>query len=565
MSEAAEGRRDPSPAAWWRGAVLYQVYLRSFRDSDGDGVGDLRGLLQGLDHIAGLGGVDALWVSPFYASPQRDFGYDVADHCAVDPAFGRVEDVDRLIAAAHGRGLRVLLDFIPGHTSDRHPWFLESRAARQGPRADWYVWADPAPDGTPPNNWLSVFGGPAWTWEPRRRQYYLHHFLPSQPALNLRHPAVLDALEAIARFWLARGVDGFRLDAVDFLAHDPALRSNPPAPPPPDGAIPAKPFAMQLHHHDMLHPDGRAVLRRLRAVADQHPGTVLLGEVSSQPGAFDRVAAYTAGEDLLHLAYALGPLRGGFDHEAARSLIAAAAACGEAPGGTLCWSFSNHDVPRAASRWAPPGHAGDRRFAKLLLALLLTLRGAACLYQGEELGLPEADLPFEALRDPFGLAYWPEFRGRDGSRTPLPWRASAPQAGFTAPDAMPPWLPISPEHRARAVEVQEADPDSVLAFTRRMLALRRRHPALRLGTLQPLDAPPPLLGFLRAWEDERLLCAFNIGAEPVALPPDWHAALEAASPAVLEPFGTLCAVLREDARLRPCDGRSTDEQCPCHP
>jgi alpha-glucosidase len=245
-----------SAEAWWRGAVLYQIYPRSFCDGNGDGVGDLPGLEARFDHITGLG-VDAIWICPFYASPQKDFGYDVADHTAVDPLFGRLEDLDRLIAAAHARGLKVMVDLVIGHTSDRHPWFLESRMQRDGPHGDWhgdwYVWADPAPDGTPPNNWLSVFGGPAWAWEPRRRQYYLHHFLPSQPSLNLRNPAVLDAIEGVARFWLERGVDGFRIDAVDFLAHDPLLRSNPAAEPY-GGVIPAKLFALQDHRHDMLQP-----------------------------------------------------------------------------------------------------------------------------------------------------------------------------------------------------------------------------------------------------------------------------------------------------------------------
>ncbi|HYI82084.1 MAG TPA: alpha-amylase family glycosyl hydrolase, partial [Acetobacteraceae bacterium] len=269
---------------WWRGAVLYQIYPRSFQDSDGDGIGDLPGLVDRLDHIAALG-VDAIWVCPFYPSPQRDFGYDVADHCAVDPAFGRLEDVDRLIDAAHARGLRVLLDLVGGHTSDRHAWFQASRRDREAPTGDWYVWADPRPDGTPPNNWLSVFGGPAWAWEPRRRQYYLHHFLSSQPALNLNNPEVQDALLGIAAFWLDRGVDGFRLDALDFLTHDPALRDN-PANPPQNGSVPAKLFGMQLHHHDMIQPGTKPVLRRLRALMDRYPGRVTLGEVSSQDGAY---------------------------------------------------------------------------------------------------------------------------------------------------------------------------------------------------------------------------------------------------------------------------------------
>src|SRR4051812_31931665 len=278
-------------AEWWRGAVLYQVYPRSFADSDGDGIGDLPGLLERIDHVAELG-VDGIWLCPVYVSPQRDFGYDVADHCAIDPSFGTLADFDRVLEAAHARGLKVLIDLVGGHTSDQHPWFDASRRSKAAPTADWYVWADPSPDGTPPNNWLSVFGGTAWTWEPRRRQYYLHHFLGHQPALNLHNPAVTEALLAISRFWLDRGVDGFRLDAVDFLLHDPALRSNPPAP---LGTIPVKLFGMQRHVHDMLQPAALGVMARIRGLMEQYPGTVTLGEISSQPGAFDRVVACTNG------------------------------------------------------------------------------------------------------------------------------------------------------------------------------------------------------------------------------------------------------------------------------
>ena len=489
---------------WWRGAVIYQVYPRSFRDADGDGVGDLRGLLAGLDHVASLG-VDALWLAPVYASPQADFGYDVADHCAVDPAYGTLEDLDAVIAGAHARGLRIMLDLVTGHTSVAHGWFRESRARRDGPLADRYVWADPRPDGGPPNNWLSVFGGPAWRWEPRRRQYYLHHFLAEQPALNLEDPATMDAVAGVMRFWLARGVDGFRLDALDFLAHDPALRDNPPAPPKPE--TPSKLFGMQLHQFDMMGQATPAILRRLRQEAGE---AALLGELSSQPGAHARVARATA-PGLLHMAYTLAPLRGVFDHAVARGLVEAAAN----PDGWPCWSFSNHDVVRAASRWAPGGKP-DPRVTRLLLALLLTLRGSACLYQGEELGLPEAELPFEALRDPFGISFWPEFAGRDGSRTPMPWRRAAPHAGFTTGT---PWLPVPAAHEALAVEAQAADPGSVLHFCRALLASRRQRPALVSGALERIDLPAPLLGFDRVAGGDRVRCLFNLSAEAVAVPP----------------------------------------------
>jgi alpha-glucosidase len=498
---------DDGMTEWWRGAVIYQVYPRSFRDSDGDGIGDLHGLLQGMSHVAALG-VDALWICPVYASPGADFGYDVSDHTAVAPEFGGVADLDAVIAAAHASGLRVLLDFIIGHTSEAHPWFLDSRAAQQGPLAGRYVWADPQPDGTPPNNWLSVFGGPAWRWEPRRRQYALHHFLPEQPALNLADPATMEAMAAVMRFWLARGADGFRVDALDFVAHDPLLRSNPAAPP--RAEVPAKLFGMQQHLHDMMGEGSDAVLRRLRAETDAFGDRVLLGEFSSQPGAFARIARAT-GPGRLHMAYTLAPLRAAFGWEEARALVEAAAH----PEGWPCWSFSNHDVVRVASRWAPDGRP-DPRVTRLLLAILLTLRGSVALYQGEELGLPEADLPFEALRDPFGRRFWPEFRGRDGARTPMPWQAEAMHAGFTTGT---PWLPVPDAHRALAVDRQEADAASPLRFTRALLAARRATPALVTGDLVPLDVPAPLLGHDRVAPDgARVRCVFNLSGTAAPVP-----------------------------------------------
>ncbi|HWX50806.1 MAG TPA: alpha-glucosidase [Roseomonas sp.] len=537
-------------AEWWRGAVIYQIYPRSFADSNGDGVGDLAGIEARLPHIASLG-VDAVWICPFYASPGRDFGYDISDHIAVDPQFGRLEDFDRLVATAHDLGLKVLVDLVGGHTSDQHPWFQRSRTSRDVREADWYSWADPSPDGTPPNNWLSVFGGPAWTWEPRRRQYYLHHFLSSQPSLNLANPAALEAVLEVGEFWLKRGVDGFRLDAIDFLAHDPALRSN-PSRPLADGKMPAKLFGLQQHDHDMMHPETLAILRRIRALTDRYPGTATLGEVSSQEGAFERVRRYTAGEDLLHMAYTLRPLRGGFDHPTVTDLIRASAA-GEGEEGWPCWSFSNHDVERAVSRWSPTGRESpDPRFARLLAALLLSLRGSVCLYQGEELGLPEAELALEDIRDPFGLTYWPEFRGRDGSRTPMPWEAGAPQAGFSSGQS---WLPVPAAHHPLAVDRQEGDAGSVLHTWRRLLRQRQAHPALVRGAQRALDLPEPLAGLVRDYAGQRILAVFNLSGAPVrfngplldgAVPlPDvtGQGAWIGNGAAVLPPYGVLLASL----------------------
>ena len=504
-----------SQAEWWRGAVIYQIYPRSFFDSNDDGVGDLNGIARQLDYIAELG-VDAIWIAPFFVSPMQDFGYDVSDYCAVDPVFGTLGDFDRLLARAHALGLKVLIDQVWSHTSDRHPWFVESRASRDCPRADWYVWADPRPDGTPPNNWLSVFGGPAWRWEPRRRQFHLHHFVPQQPQLNLRNDAVVEALLAVGRFWLDRGVDGFRLDAVDFLLHDPQLRDNPPRPPE-DGVIPAKLFGLQHHQHDMLQPDIRAVLRRIGRLMAHYPGTTTLAEVSSQDGAFERIERYTSGTDQLQMAYTLQPLRGAFDRPTLLRLIGETAS--GAPQGWIAWSFSNHDVERAVSRWGPT--ARDADFARLLMGLLLSLRGSPCVYQGEELGLPDSVVAFEDIRDPFGLAYYPEYRGRDGSRTPFPWRAAAPHAGFSAAK---PWLPVEPLHIPLSVDRQEADPHSVLRAWRRFLTWRKTHPALVDGALEPVTAPPPLVAFRRRNAAESLLIVLNTAAEPAGVPAELIAA-----------------------------------------
>jgi len=532
---------------WWRGAVIYQIYPRSFLDTNGDGIGDLPGVTARLDHIARLG-ADAIWLCPFFSSPQRDFGYDVSDYTAVDPLFGTLADFDALLARARTLGLKVLIDQVWSHTSDRHAWFLNSRQSRTADKADWYVWADPAPDGTPPNNWLSVFGGAAWTWEPRRRQYFLHHFLSHQPALNLHNPAVMDALLDTGRFWLDRGVDGFRLDAIDFLLHDKMLRSNPAALP--SGGIPTKLFGMQSHQHDMLQPEATGLLARIRGLMNEYPGTVTLGEISSQPGAFERVVNRTAGSSGLHMAYTLRPLRGGFDWATVTAMVGDLAGTGT--DGWICWSFSNHDVERAVSRWNPkPGTPPDPAFVRMLMAFLLSLRGSVCLYQGEELGLGEATLSETDLRDPFGIAYWPEFRGRDGSRTPMPWNSGAEHAGFTT--AASPWLPVPAEHRALAVDRQEADPSSPLHAFRRFLRWRHGVPALVHGTLLPLVLAEPLVGFVREHQGQRVLAVFNLSDRPVPLPladpgtPMEGHGLEAAlgDDGRLPPFGAWFGVLAE--------------------
>ncbi len=495
---------------WWRGAVIYQVYLPSFCDGDGDGFGDLRGLLARLPHIASLG-VDAIWITPFYRSPMRDSGYDVADYRSVDPAFGTLADFDAVVARAHALGLRIITDQVWSHTASDHAWFAESRTSRANPRADWYVWADPAQDGAPPNNWLSEYGGSAWRWDGQRRQYYLHHFLPTQPALNLRNPAVLEAHFANAAFWFARGVDGFRLDAVDFMLHDQRLASN-PVRPPPHGEAPWNPFRMQRHVHDMAQPDTAALMGRIRDMVDRFPGRVTIGEISSEPGALDRIARLT-GPGRLHMAYTLGVMKAGFAPPIFQRAVADAARLNRT--GWLCWAFSNHDVERAVSRWNPSGRAADA-FARLQMAMLLTLPGSVCLYQGEELGLPSGRVAADAIRDPYGQAFRPAFFGRDGARTPLPWEAGAPNAGFSTGNRT--WLPVDPAHVEFAVDRQHADRHSTLAAYRAMIRYRRTRPSLAIGETELLDVPEPFLGWRRRLDGEVTVALFNLSPEPASLP-----------------------------------------------
>lgn len=491
--------RDDMP--WWRGAVLYQIYPRSFLDSNGVGVGDLKGVYDGLDHVASLG-VDGIWICPFFTSPMRDYGYDVADYRDVDPVFGSLDDFDAVVEKAHRLGLKVIIDQVYSHTSDQHRWFAESRQDKTNPKADWYVWADPKPDGAPPNNWQSVFGGGAWGWESRRQQYYLHNFLESQPDLNLHNKAVQDALLDVAKFWLDRGVDGFRLDALNFAMHDPQLRDNPPARR--DGRALTRPFDYQEHVHNQSHPDIPKFLERVRAVTDGYDAIFTVAEVVG-PAPIQEMKAFTADEKRLSSAYNFAFLYAdALDQTRVRKTLSKwTGAKGE---GWPSWAFSNHDAPRAVTRWAEGGDPD--RAAKLYIMLLLSLRGNAFLYQGEELGLPQADVPFEALKDPEAIANWPHTLGRDGARTPMPWVSHAPNAGFTTGD---PWLPVDPRHQARAVNTQDADEDSVLNFTRTLIAFRKKTPALRRGAQNFIDHPA-LLIFQRQYENCEALCVFNLGA-----------------------------------------------------
>ncbi|HLT26371.1 MAG TPA: alpha-amylase family glycosyl hydrolase [Zeimonas sp.] len=514
--------------------VIYQVYPRSFQDTDGDGIGDLRGILERLGYIERLS-VDYLWLGPFFRSPQRDFGYDVSDYRSVDPLFGTLDDFRALVVEARRLGIGILVDMVASHTSDQHPWFAESRA-RSGDKADWYLWADPKADGSPPNNWMSVFGGSAWRWDAQRRQYYYHAFLSTQPDLNLNHRPVQDQLLAEMRFWLELGAAGFRLDACGHYFQDPLLRDNPPVA---DPSRALHPYGFQQHVYDGRRPATFPFLERIRKLLDEF-GAFGVAEV----GGNDALPwmAQCVSDTRLHGAYSFDLLR--TDRSAAyiRSVVERLQASLPTRDGA-CHALSNHDKPRVVTRW---GEGRDERaFARQMLALLACLPGSVVLYQGEELGLPQADVPFERLQDPFGKVFWPSFRGRDGCRTPMPWTGDAPYGGFSDVE---PWLPLDARHLALSVAAQEASSDSTLVFAREIFALRRRLPALNRGdAVFPVDdghAAHGLLLFTRVHDGQALACAFNLGDRPLQLPKEMCAGTPWSSQ----------ALAKADARwtLQPC-------------
>lgn len=501
-----------SELTWWRGAVIYQVYPRSLLDTNGDGVGDLRGIITKLDYIASLN-VDAIWISPFFKSPMADFGYDISDYREVDPLFGSMQDFDELIEKAHQRGIKVIIDQVLSHTSDQHAWFIESRESRTNPKADWYVWADPKEDGTAPNNWLAIFGGCAWEWEPRRQQYYLHNFLRSQPDINFHNPEVRQAVLDNVEFWLKKGVDGFRLDAITFCYHDERLRDNPAKPKDKRqgrGFSEDNPYAYQYHYYNNDRPQTILFIEELRQLINRYPGTVTLGEVSAEDS-LAVMAAYTKGEDRLHMAYSFELLTDDYSAAYIRQTVEALeASIGD---GWPCWAIGNHDVQRVASRWGQGKQSRD--MVKMLNAMLCSLRGSVCSYQGEELGLTEAPIEFHELQDPFGKTFWPMFKGRDGCRTPIPWEQYADFNGFSQ---VSPWLPVALAHQALAVDVQEADSQSVLHSYRQFLAWRKGYPILIEGEIQFLDVPEPLLVFVRTLGEQKLLVCFNLQDIELELP-----------------------------------------------
>lgn len=489
----------PAPP-WWETGVIYQIYPRSFRDATGDGVGDLRGIVERLDYLSGTLGVDAIWMSPFFPSPQTDGGYDISDFTGVDPVFGDLATFDDLVAQAHRRGLKVIVDYVPNHTSDQHPRFLASRGARDDPKRDWYVWADARPDGSPPNNWLSEMGGSVWAWDEPTRQYYLHSHYPEQPDLNWRHPAVQEAMFDVLRFWLERGVDGFRIDVAHLIMKDPALRDNPPTP-----AAPPNPFdkqhpdfARQRHVHDRRHPDLHAVYRDVRRLLDAYSGErpgLAIGEVEVMPWE-DWVRHFGVELDELHLLFNFRLIEVPWRAAAIRAVVDETEAA-LPPGAWPNWVLGNHDRSRLASRIG----VAQTRVAAMLL---LSLRGTATLYYGDEIGMVDVPVPVAARRDRLD---------RDPARTPMRWSPGA-HVGFAPPSSSAPWLPPATDDQTRNVADQLGDPRSLLNLYRRLLACRRALPALQTGSYRSLDpTPPDCFAFVREGGGQWLLVALNLSGD----------------------------------------------------
>ena len=482
--------------AWWKTGVIYQVYPRSFQDSDGDGVGDLEGIRRRLGHFQTLG-VDAIWISPIFVSPMADFGYDVADYCAVDRLFGTLEDFDRLVADAHGRGLKLILDFVPNHTSDQHPWFQDSRSSRTSEKRDWYIWRDPAPGGGPPNNWLANFGGSAWTLDEASGQYYHHAYLEAQPDLNWRNPDVRAAMHDVMRFWLDRGVDGFRIDVLWHLIKDAQFRDNPPNP---DWRPGQASIERLLPVHSADQPEVQQVAAELRRVADEYPDRVLIGEIYLP---LQRLGAYY-GPKLsgVQLPFNFQLIEAAWDAGAIARIIRDYEAV-IPPGGWPNWVLSNHDRPRVATRVGPAQ-------ARVAAMLLLTLRGTPTHYYGDELGLENVAIPPQAVHDPWEKQEPGLGLGRDPVRTPMPWD-DTPYAGFTTGA---PWLPLNPDWRTRNVAAELDDARSILTLYRRLLALRRSSDALRIGDYGVISGDSGVLGFERRAGSERMLVVLNLTGEP---------------------------------------------------
>lgn len=504
--------RDMPEQPWWQRGVIYQIAVPSFADSDGDGLGDLRGIIGKLEYLRGDGGaslgVDAIWLTPVNASPMRDFGYDVSDYYAVNPRMGTMGDLEELLGACHERGLKLMMDLVLNHTSDEHAWFAESRSSRENPKRDWYVWADGRAPGKPPNNWVAVIEGSAWQYDDPTGQYYYHAFLEFQPDLNWHNPEVREEMLRIAEYWLGKGVDGFRLDLVNFLYEDRELRSNP-------HKVGARPYFWQYHVFDRSLPESIEAVRDLRRVADGYPDRALMGEVCTDRPC-DSVAYLGDGTNALNLSFYLDFAMRGWSARQFRRSIAWLEE--NLPAGAWpCYYLNNHDIKRTFTRFGGRRHAGAR--ARVAAAMLLTLRGTPIVYYGEELGMPESRVPRSRFNDPVGVRYWPFGKGRDGCRTPMQWTAGE-HAGFTTGE---PWLPLGPSHAQRNVETESADPHSLLNWYRRLIRLRSERPALHAGDLTLLErVPARVLAYARASGDERVAVFLNFGGRTTsfALPPE---------------------------------------------
>jgi len=486
-------------ANWWQTAIIYQIYPRSFQDSNRDGVGDLRGIIHRLPYLVELG-IDAVWLSPIFTSPMVDFGYDIVDYIDVDPLFGTLDDLDALIDTAHRHQLKLILDLVPNHTSDQHPWFVESKASRNNAKRDWFIWRDPAPDGGPPNNWLSEFGGSAWEFDTNTNQYYYHTFFSAQPDLNWRNPAVCKAMHDIMRFWLRRGADGFRVDALWYLIKDDQFRDNPlnynfrPGGLPRDALIP-------LYTADL--PEVHDAIRGMRRVVDEFPNRVLLGEIYLP---IERLVAYYGRNlDGVHFPYNFALLTANWDAHSLATLIEEYEAA-LPPGGWPNWVLGNHDRPRLATRIGP-----DQ--ARVAAMLLMTLRGTPTLYYGDEIGMRQVRIFPEQVRDPFEKNVPGIGIGRDGCRTPMQWDATK-FAGFSDVD---PWLPVADNFHDENVDNFRRDKRSLYWLFRRLINFRRKHRALAEGSYKTLIASGNLLLFCRELREERLLIALNMGGQPVAV------------------------------------------------
>jgi alpha-glucosidase len=503
IAEPTPESRDRAKRAatylWWQRGIIYQIYPRSFMDSNGDGVGDLRGITSRLDYLRGLG-IDAVWLSPIYQSPMKDFGYDVADYTGIHPLFGTLNDFDVLIREAHAREIKLILDFVPNHTSDQHPWFIASRSSRGDPKRDWYVWRDPAPSGGPPNNWLSCFGGSAWEYDRQTEQYYYHAFLREQPDLNWRNPQVIEAMLNVLRFWLERGVDGFRVDVLWHLIKDEQFRDNPVNP---DWREGADPYQKLLALHSTDQAEVHAVVTRMRRLVDQYQDRVLIGEIYLP---VERLVQYY-GVNLsgVHVPFNFQLLLAKWQaRDIARIIAQYEAALPR--GGWPNWVLGNHDRPRIASR------VGSKQ-ARIAAMLLLTLRGTPTLYYGDEIGMHDVEIPPEKVQDPFEKNVPGRGLGRDPQRTPMQWSA-AKNAGFTEGE---PWLPVAADYAQNNVETERDDPFSILSLYTQLIKVRRGERALEVGALEPIDTEGDLLTYVRRDGESAFLVALNFGSEPQVL------------------------------------------------